>query len=564
MAAPRRSVRRGKKGDVTQHIAHYTRAVWRRKRIIMVVVPLVAAAAAGVMMRKGILRPELEARVIFGFETPTQLGVSELLSDIGDYRVELIRSRNFLVEVVRALSLQLVLTNHERKELFDTVRVTPSAAPGTYTFDVAEGHGKGAAKAAYRIRYTNKERGYENRSVSQGTLGNGTIRLPGISMVLSGAYRRHPHDFTFRIVSEEKAASKLLDNMTVEPPNRSAPDHFSVTLLGSDYELLAKTLNVLADAFVEQNTELRTRRSRQRLAALEKQLASAREQFEESETALRKFLSANPSATLEERVARTVTSIAGLEADSRQVEQDLSEARRLRTRLLGESDLGRAHAIREVLVFLDSRDVPSAAALRDELSRLLETQSRYKNDYMPNHPLIRQNAEEIQEVGEQAKRIVNEFIARQQRMVASNQHQVQQLSQDLRRLPQSSLEHAELQRRHEINSDIYTSLQSSYNQARVADAVHTADIFVIDYAVPPTAPPYSLRIARVGAFSFVAAIGAAISLVLMLDYLDRTASTEFEVRQMTDLPVLESIPVIRPVHKSRTARRTANEPAGKS
>ncbi|MBD3242558.1 MAG: hypothetical protein GF331_18355, partial [Chitinivibrionales bacterium] len=463
MAAPRRSVRRAKKGDVTQHITHYVRAVWRRKRIVLLTVPLVAVAAAGIMLRKGILRPELEARVIFGIETATQLGVSELLSDIGDYRVELVRSRNFLTEVVRELSLQLVLPDHGRQELFDTIRVTPAAALGTYTFDVAEGHTRDDSKKAYRIRYTNRGRVYENRAVSQGTLGDGSIRLPGISVVLSGAYRRNPHDFSFRIISEEDAASKLLNRLTVQPPNRSAPDHFSVSLLGTDYQLLAKTLNVLADRYVDQNTELRRRRSSQRLAALEKQLASAREQFEESEAALRQFLSAHPSATLEERVARTVTSIAGLEADSRNVEQDLSEARRLRARLQKKDERNQPHVIRDVLVFLDSRDVPGAAGMRDELSRLLETQMRYKHDYMPNHPLIRQNTEEIQEVGERTMRVVNEYIARLRRQVASNEHQVEQLSQDLRNLPQRSLEHAELQRRHEISSDIYTSLQTSYN-----------------------------------------------------------------------------------------------------
>ncbi len=564
MAAPRRSVRRGKKGDVSQHIGHYVRAFWRRKRIVMLLMPMVAVAAAAVMLRKGILRPELEARVIFGFETPTQLGVSEMLSDIGDYRVELVRSRNFLAEVVRTLSLQLVLPGHERQELFDTVSVTQSAAPGTYVFDIAEGRGRNTAKAAFRVRYTNKRRGYDNRTVSQGKLGGGSVRLPGIAIRFTKAYRRNPYDFLFKVVTEEEAASGLLERMTVEPPSRHAPDHFSVSLLGCDYALLARTLNVLADAFVEQNTELRTRRSRQRLAALEKQLASAREQFEESEAALRRFLSAHPSATLEERVARTVTSIAGLEADSRQIEQDLTEARRLRTRLQDDDEVGQAHVIRETLVFLESRDVPSAAAMRDELTRLLETRTQYKHEYMPNHPLIRQNAEEIQEVGERTRRIVKEFIARQQRLVASNEHQVQQLSQDLRSLPQRSLEHAELQRRHEINSDIYTSLQTSYNQARVADAVHTADIFVIDYAVPPTAPPYALRIGRVGAFSVVAALGAAIALVLILDYLDRTATTEFEVRQMTDLPVLESIPVIHPSHRPHRSRRTAHEPSGRN
>ncbi len=551
-----------KKKDASQHLAHYRRLLWKKRWFILLVAPIVGVAAAGVMVWRGTLHPELETSVVFGLESPKQWGAVDEYSDIGAYRIELVRSRSFLSDVAEKLSLQLVTESHERNQVFDSVHIGAGAVSGSYMIDVNEEEdGNAGAAATYRLLWKPNEPNAKEHIVREGKFSNDRIRIRGAFFMPSEAYLKKPHDVEFRILSMDRAVDRIRNNMSVERPTRSSPDHFKVTLSGRDYKLAATTLNTIAEAYVKKNVSLRKRTTKERLRVLEAQLASARDQLDQSEAELRSFLSRNPSASLDQRVANTVDNIAVIQGSTQDIEQKLSQARALQNMFQREKGSNTPQVVGEMVAFLESQGVTSAAPLGRELDKLTTEQNTLQREYMEGHPLFERNADKMKSLAMRAYSSLNELVARWERDRERNRDRITGLSQNLRTLPRESMQLAEFRRKQTISSEIYTNLQSRYNEAKVADAISMADIFVIDEAAVPIPPPITNRMMKIIGFALMAALIFSLGPVLIMDYLDKTAATEFEVKQMTDMMVLESIPVIKKSRKSKNGRSALYEPA---
>lgn len=551
-----------KEKDASQHLAHYRRLLWKKRWFILLVAPIVGVAAAGIMVWRGTLHPELETSVVFGLESPQQWGAVDEYADIGAYRIELIRSRSFLSEVAEKLSLQLVTESHGRNQVFDSVHVGAEAVSGKYIIDVNEEEERDPGTAVtYRLLWKPNDPNAKEHIVREGELSKDLIRIRGASFMPSEDYLKKPHDVEFRIMSMDRAVDRIRNNMSVERPSRGSPDHFKVTLAGRDYKLAATTLNTIADAYVNKNMSLRKRTTKERLRVLETQLASARDQLDRSESELRSFLSRNPSASLDQRVASTVDNIALIQSNTQEIDQKLSQARALQNKFQREKGSNSHQIAGEMVAFLESQGVTSAAPLGRELDRLTTEQTTLQSDYMEGHPLFERNADKMKSLSMRAYSSLNELVARWERDRDRERDRITGLSQSLRALPRESMQLAEIRRKQTISSEIYTNLQSRYNEAKVADATSMADIFVIDEAAVPIPPPITNRMMKIIGFALLAALFLSLGPVLIMDYLDKTAATEFEVKQMTDMMVLESIPVIKKSRKSKTGRSALYEPA---
>ena len=82
-----------------------------------------------------------------------------------------------------------------------------------------------------------------------------------------------------------------------------------------------------------------------------------------------------------------------------------------------------------------------------------------------------------------------------------------------------------------------------YNEAKIARAMEVGDVYVVDLAVVPegSSDPKALFV-LVGMGLFLGLL-AGVGPVLVVDFFDQTARTEKDLRRMTDLLILEAVPV---------------------
>jgi tyrosine-protein kinase Etk/Wzc len=538
--------------DFGHYIRHYAGVLWRAKWYIIIAGPIAATIAFFAVLELQGKNPELSTTVLIGLEnapvTPFEM------QSPGDDRAPLMRSKNFLRQIVNQLSLRLFLKDFARHELFDSVYVDSTAPEGAYHFITDK-----EQRSRYTLRYSNKRRGVKNRVVQTGkTAELSTIATAGMHLRFTDAFLRDPRDFQFSIVSMRLAVEAIHKNMSITSADpRRGVNHIEVSMVGRDYQLIAKTVNAIADAFVERNLSWRVRKTKRALEVLEKQLAGATSELETAEQKLQAFRSANPTVGLSATAQQAVTELAALESSDFNEVNVVREGQALVERYTQASGEIRLQIVGELLTYLSQNGSVAAPVLQNEYQRLMAQRQEIGGQLFENHPRVKENQDQLRNLGQRALAALRNFLSKVREQGQRRGATQNRLYGRLRGLPGKELTLAELERKRQVASEIHTAVLTRYNQAKLEQAVEVADVFVMDYAVPPIPPPVNML--QFLAIAMLAGLGAALGPVVFLDMIDKTARTEHDLRPMIKMPVLESIPIIK-VQSPAPEARTPAEP----
>ena len=121
-------------------------------------------------------------------------------------------------------------------------------------------------------------------------------------------------------------------------------------------------------------------------------------------------------------------------------------------------------------------------------------------------------------------------------------------------LPNKELELARLMRDTRVLEEIYVMLMQRNEETRIAEAMQTATVQVIDYATTPESPirpRIKLNIAIAGVLGIFVGVGVA----FLLAFIDTTIKTKEEVEAVLELPVLAQIPDLSRLSTSNGGKR---------
>jgi tyrosine-protein kinase Etk/Wzc len=163
--------------------------------------------------------------------------------------------------------------------------------------------------------------------------------------------------------------------------------------------------------------------------------------------------------------------------------------------------------------------------------------------------MVVENRRKLENLENSIEMEVSNFIAGVGSRIESKETDIKKLNSELRNLPSKELQLAALQRRQQVASDVYSTILTRYNQAKVSQVSDVSDFFVMDYAVPPIPEPGNFI--KLIAISFLLGLAAALGPVIFFDMIDQTVRTEFDFMRLTRRTILESIPVINPPKKKK-------------
>ena len=376
----------------------------------------------------------------------------------------------------------------------------------------------------------------------------GILKGEGIRLVFSKRFCAAPYDFRFRIRDMQHAVEDLFDRITVkETDSREGVSNISVSVKGKDYRLIADIANCIAEVFVEKNMSFKRARTNGVVTSLEKQLETVSKDLSSSSEMLRNFREANPSVGLSENVKQRIGGLSQLEKGVSESKEDVADARDLLARYDGVPPEERSRISGEILAFLAKRNVSSASALQAETADLSAEARELERTYSADHPERVAVANKIEKLNSDVVSSLKEYAASLENTVARKSSDIQSMSSDLQALPSKELQLAELERRHQIFSDIYSTVLSRYNQAKVLNAGEVAEVFVMDRAVPPIPSPVNKP--KLLAIAVIVALLLTFLPLLVYNYFDRTAHSESEFVQMTGKMVIEGIPTIEALRK---------------
>ncbi|MBD3314714.1 MAG: polysaccharide biosynthesis tyrosine autokinase [Chitinivibrionales bacterium] len=534
--------------DIGYYIRHYLTLFWRWKWYIFIVGPLVAGGWITYVLKAGAIRPELTATALIGLEDAGNISAVRDVGETGHGRVELIRSRNFLAEIVDTLSLRLIMKQDARHEIFDSIWVDSTAAMGRYVFDIDK-----RDKTAYKLSYWNQQFGYEDKLLKTGRLVTlDTIQPPGMLLDFGDEFLKQPRRVVFFVVRDRDAVDLLRKNMKIERGNKQ---YVPVSLKGRDYHLITKTINTIVDHFVARNLHFRKRKTAEVLSVLQKQLERASEQLNAAELSLKRYREANPTIGLGNDALSSLNEMTDLESTKLKATEAKEQAQELADRYRKMSENERGIIIDEIVAFLQSRTVPGAMVLNNELREQKSEINALRSGYSKNHPMVAEAERKIDRTNAKILDKLNAFIKDIATRIEKSDKGLGRLSHRLQSLPAKEMRLAELERQRQINSQIHTTVLSRYNQAKIANAVEVADVFVMDHAVAPHPPPDFISMLLRIAFGMVLGFGAAFAPPLAVDLFDKTARTETEVKRMLDYTVIECIPSIESADGKKKRKR---------
>jgi uncharacterized protein involved in exopolysaccharide biosynthesis len=183
-----------------------------------------------------------------------------------------------------------------------------------------------------------------------------------------------------------------------------------------------------------------------------------------------------------------------------------------------------------------------------DLNRNLAELRILENTYMATHPLVLEKKAEVERLLQKVFHELQSFIIKLEEEYLQNSFKISNISEKLQSLPNKEMQMAEMQRQQQVAAEIYAAASEKFNQAKVAETIEMADVYIMDYAVPPIPPP--VDVVKIFALCMLLGIFVSFGPMIFFDMVSKTVRTEFELRRMTVMTVFESIPEIYPVKKS--------------
>lgn len=518
-------------------------AAVRRYKWLMVAI-VVASTAAGYVATK-FLKPtyEVRASVTIQADAANQDRTGPIRSasllDANDW-VQLFRSFAVTDAVVRKLSLFLRPDVRSDIYVFEGFTLADKAVFGKYELKID--------RPNKRWTLTQQPSGVE---LDKGTIADSLGRKLGfLYRIPDWAYNgTGERKIRFTVETPRESSLRLLSIVGTQLQIGSS--FLRLTYEDRDPELAAKILNVWTEEFVTKAAQLKKRKLTEFTQTLEGQLSTQKASLDSAERALQAF-----------RV-NTITQpseggpiAAGVQDTRDPVIKDYFERKIEYANVKGDvallTTLIRSVAQDSVpsealLLTRSSADGPVSQQLRaaitdyhakeTELSRALATLTE-------EHPTVQRLRSELSElknrrIPEYANGLLRSLRAREY----DDSVRIADADENLRRIPQRTIEEQRLTRNRDIASQLYTDLQARSANAQLAEASATPDVALLDPAIAPISPTKNTK-PRVMLMAIVGGIGAALVLAILLDKLDRKLRYPDQVTDDLGLPIAGTVPTI--------------------
>lgn len=469
------------------------------------------------------------------------LRTEELLSSTA--WVELLTSFAISDRVVRSLSLYLGHRLPGDSTFFNGFGIGPQPQPGLYRLTASDDGKRYTLERVTRLGPVTRGRVV----LETGMIGDSVGRTLGFRWVPS-ATLPPARELDFSVATPRQASIELRKGLSATLPPGS--NFMRLTLVGSDPRRTAATLNQWMAEFISAAADLKKRNFVEFAATLESQLHSAEQQLRSAEVALEGF-----------RVQTiTMPSEGGVVAGGLEMTRDpvftsffrqkvrYDEVRRDREALeaiLGEARAGSLspEALVSAPAALEGND-----ALRSALTELYAKRSQLRaarQVYTDEFKVVRDLDDAVKGLERGTiPQLVGVALDRLRREENELARRIGNASTELRNIPVRTIEEMRLRRQVRVAEELYTTLQSRYEEARLAGAGATPDISILDYAVPPSLPSRNTA-PKIILMAVMASLAVAVGFPMLLDRRDPRFRYPEQATQELGLDVLGFVPKIR-------------------
>jgi polysaccharide biosynthesis transport protein len=456
--------------------------------------------------------------------------------------VDLFRSFRVIEPVVRGRRLYLNYPGVDSK-LFHDFNVGPEYRAGQYELTVD--------KRGQQYTLSTKEHPLE-----QGQVGDSIGRKLGFLWQPTREAVRPGQVARFSVATLTDAAENLLLRANTTLPDNS--NFLRVTLSSSDPDEAAGTLNAWLAQFVAQSDTLKRKKVSEVTKTIGDQLQIANGRLGQSEENLRKFQQQNIQASTSapglgiNGTGNPTPNMGGpntdpmlgaylgakvqydnLQQDIQTTEQILSDMR------AGTGTPDPLLAINSLMIGADNLRA-AIADYNTKAQALSELQRTYTDEY-PAVVSAKKSLNVIQ--SQQIPQLANMALARLRTQANVLNKQLTTGGRVLNDVPTRTIDDMRLHREVQSASDLYQTLQKSYEESRLAELSTIPDVNILDRADSPRVPTKNTAV-RTLLMAIAGSLGIGIALALLLDRLDQRFRYPEQATDELGLDIIGTVPAL--------------------
>lgn len=327
-------------------------------------------------------------------------------------------------------------------------------------------------------------------------------------------------------------------------------------------ETAAAVANAIADSYVEGQVRSKTDANKRASSFLESQLDKLRGQVLSAEAAVANYRAHNQLFAASEDSSVTQQELSGLSTQLAEARAQQAEAEaRLAT---AQAQLARGGSGDDIGESLDSPVVSQLRAQRAQLSRDV---AALRTRYGARHPDLRRAEESLRdtdaqitaEVGRIISNVTVQANAARQR-TASLQGSLGRTEGKLASNNRASVRLNELERNAESARTLYQAFLDRYKQTLAQRGLERSNAYIVARAGVPGAPATPSKLVYI-VLGLVAALGASVVAVAILQLLERGVETSEQIETRLGIASVGSIPDPKSLPETRGAIKAGLTPA---
>ena len=523
-------------GAGTAQIRRLISALFRYKWLVIAIVIL---GTVGAVAATRFIQPEYRAAGTIYIQQNGKGGAiqaAELLSN--DSWLQLIRSYAVLDPVIRKTRVYLDVPP-EDSAAFGGFDIADQVVPGSYRL---------RTDASGR-RYT-LSRQADGGEIERGSVGDSVGGRLGFLWAPGASALGKSRDIAFEIHSLRDASTVLQNQLRTVMPGREGT-FLAVSLTGPEPKRTATVLNAILDEFVALAERLKKENLVKVTKDLAAQLRSADSSARDAQTALESYRVQTITEPREDQfplpsgLAQTQPSVM---TNYFQMRMNLNAVQRDRKAIEDVLRQGREAGAVPIDAFHTIAAVKGAPGLVGVLGEVAKADAELRAArlrYTDEHKIVKDLLAQLDELRNKTVPVYAErLVAQLKEQEAQLQHDIDGESRELRQIPVRTLTEEKLRREATSAVALSQMLQNRLTDQRLAELSATADVSILDRAVPPSRPS-SNTAPRIILMGVAGSIGFALVLAILLDRLDRRFRYPEQATQDLGLTILGAVPVIR-------------------
>ncbi|MBI5189856.1 MAG: polysaccharide biosynthesis tyrosine autokinase [Nitrospirae bacterium] len=331
------------------------------------------------------------------------------------------------------------------------------------------------------------------------------------------------------------AVSKLQSMVKTE--QEGATNIINITVSAASPDEAQNMANTVAEAYRDQNIEMRNRQTTEGRKFIESQRKVVGERLAKAEESLRSYKETSGVLDINAEVSQMMDRTAELESEQGALRRRMDEA----VKGIAALKADRAAPGDGSRLFTEGSD-SSLFRLNSLLTDLQLKRENLLMTYLSTHPLIADLDSQITNTrGEMAGELTAKLTSYREKDALLTRD-IAGLRARLGSAPEAGLELARRERDVKVNAELYAQLEARYQEALIREAERIEEVSIIRPATAPSRPVNPPKRTAHTVLGFGVGILLGLVLAFLLESVDTSIGTIEEVEDFLNVPVIGVIP----------------------